>query len=521
MKRTILPVVILLALSVIAVGMVIGASSAAKDQSTDMPNSLVDQSKVTFKQAQPQIVADPAVTTIQLTPSNTGNWRYPAVAEDSKGNVLAIFRGPEGNKYYYTYCPKGGTWSAPLIIAGGNQPSLVEGLYANIVVDSSDRFHCEWENANGAVYASFRDGVWTTPFKPQLTGRYDWTSAIAVRSNDQIVTIDCEVLGWTKDIYLHTKGKNDAEFSTPFNITRDGESSTQPSLAIDANDNVWAVWKSDLALPDPEIDNLVIYLAQFDVNNRDVGNWIRLSESPSWSFLPQVAINSEEKIMSMWAWSTGAQHMSRIYNPATKVLDEAVSLDIGLVTQPWHTFFSRLTAHGKDFYAAAMTAGKILLLMKFNETTAKWSKVAQISDSAVFMFSLYSGYEKMYVAWDNSGESSNIFLSTVGVDPYSKIKVKSVSNLTVVKRVERGLFRGYTLNALNWTANPDNTEKAIVITAHRIYRKTRSEDDTKWTRIGEVAGTVLKYDDRNIPANSDYVYAVTCVDDAEHESAIF
>ncbi|MCK7521410.1 MAG: hypothetical protein MZV64_28855 [Ignavibacteriales bacterium] len=40
-------------------------------------------------------------------------------------------------------------------------------------------------------------------------------------------------------------------------------------------------------------------------------------------------------------------------------------------------------------------------------------------------------------------------------------------------------------------------------------------------KIAEVAGTVLKFDDDSVASDSDYVYAVTCVDDQERESKIF
>jgi hypothetical protein len=530
MKRTVLPVALLIAISVITVGMVVGASSGAKDPTIAITNRPANQSADASATIQSRAEAAAVVETIQITSSTTSseNWRHPGVAEDSKGNRLIILRGPEGTKYYYTYCPKGGTWSTPQIIAGGNQPALIYSNYANIEIDSSDRFHCEWENSNGAVYASFKDGVWTTPFKPSVVGRYDYTSNLTVRSTDEVVTIDCEVKGLSKDVYLHKKGKNDSDFAAPFNITRDGPGSTQPCLTIDSNDNVWAVWKSDLPTADPDVDNLVIYLAQFDMNFGDMTNgFILVAPDPGWSFLPQVAVNSENKVMTEYSCSTQGQYLSRLYDPATQKLGEIISLNIGLCRVPWHTFFSRMVSHGKDFYAAVMTASRELLLLKFNETASRWDLVTQVSDRGVEMWALYSGYDKMLVAWNSYEDPANVFLTTVGVDPFSKSKIKSVSNLKVNEKnngkiiVEGSLFHRYYLNALTWTANPDNTARGITITAHRIYRKTRTEDDTKWTRITEVAGTVLKYDDRNIPANSDYVYAVTCVDDKEHESKVY
>jgi hypothetical protein len=521
MRKKAMPVAILLAISVITMGMVIGASSDAKAPTTAMTNSHAEQSTSVSETSQPRVTAAPVVLTTLLTPNASGNFRHPGVAEDSKGNRLVIFRSNEGTKYLYTYCVKGGMWSSPTYIGEGIQPTLISSLYSYIDVDSSDRFHCHWENANAMVYASFKDGVWTTPAKISTRGRYDLTSALAVSSTDEVVAIDCEVTGWDKEIYLHRKGKNDATFGTPFNISRDGQvASTQPCLAIDSQDHVWAVWKSDFIYGHLE-ENLVIYLAQFGLNNEDIDDWIMVSPDPGWSFLPQVAVNNEDKVMTLFSTSTWGDYNSRLYDQNTKTLSPMVPLKIGLSMSPWHTFFSRMVAHGKDFYAAVMNPARTIFLMKFNETAARWDVVTQVSDRGAEIFALYSGYDNMLIAWNANEDPSNVFITTVSVDPYSKIRVRSVSNLVVQRKEERGFFRSFILNALTWGTNPDNTAKGVTVTAHHVYRKARTEDNTKWTRLVELAGTVFSYDDRNVPASSDYIYAVTCVDDKGNESAIY
>jgi len=399
MKRAVILLTIM-AVIVIAAGMAISASSGRPGTTSS------------------QVGKDPITETYKLTPESSGNYRHPAVAEDSKGNRLVIFRGTEGNQYYYTYSEKGKTWTSPRSIAGGSQPSLVRSLYAYIKVDSTDRFHCYWEDANSGVYASFLDGVWTTPIKTGLAGRYDLTSALAVRSDDEVVTVDCEVQGLSKDIWVHAKGRHETQFRSPKNITRDpGEGSTQPCIAVDSMDNSWVVWKSDYHLPGIE-ENLVIYLGKYDKNYNDGDiDWLRVSYSPGWAFLPQVAVNSEDKVMSAWAQSTSGQYMSRLYDPATKTLGPIISLNIGLCVQPWHTFFSKMATHGKDFYMAAMTPGRVLLLLKFDEQKSQWTQVAQVSDRSVEMMSLSSGYDRMLVAWNSFEEPSGVYLTTVEVDP--------------------------------------------------------------------------------------------------------
>lgn len=514
MKKIVLPAIAMIAIFIITLGTVTGASSEAKDPTTGI-------AKMPAEQANEAAAA--VVKTTLLTPANSlGNYRHPGVAEDSKGNRLVIFRGTSGKEYDYVYCPKGGTWSAPKSIANGNQPALTRSLYANIEVDSDDRFHCEWEDAKAAVYASFKDGVWTTPIIVRTRARYDLTSGLTVNSKGDVITADCEVANKSKDIYLHKKVKGASAFGNPFNVSRDPKAaSTQPCVAVDSKDNLWVVWKSDF-LHDGLEENLVIYLSQFNGETfADIGDWYMMSPDPGWSFLAQVAVNSEDKVMTMYAYSKGNQYFSRSFDPETKKLGDMASLEIGLCRQPWHTFFSRLDAHGKDFYAAAMDPGRILWLLKYNETANKWSKFAQISDQAAEIFDMYSGYDHMLIAWNSKKEPTKVYVTTVEVDPFSKITIKSPINLNVTKNIERTFFHALYLNTLTWAANPENTEKNINIVNQRIYRKARAEDDSKWVRIAQVSGTVLTYEDRDITAGSDYVYSITCVDDLEHESKVF
>jgi hypothetical protein len=134
-----------------------------------------------------------------------------------------------------------------------------------------------------------------------------------------------------------------------------------------------------------------------------------------------------------------------------------------------------------------------------------------------------SNYRFAHWTGDASG-SINPMTLTIKKDTTIRanfIRIKSVANLNVEKRVERSYFSGYTLNVLTWQANPENAEMGLTVSAQRVYRKARTENNTKWARIVELVGTVVKYEDRNVPKDSDYVYAVTCVDDKGNESPVY
>ena len=536
------------------------------------------------------------VKTIKISGNQAGNKRYPGVCENANGDRLVIYRGPN-ILYWYTFARKGASWSAPAVIP--NQPTMKSCTSTDVEADSTGRFHCLWEDLQKTlIYASFLNGKWTTPTKVSSAGKHDMGGSIAVRSNDEVIIADVNFLrspNNSKEIILYFKGKNDSHFAQK-NITNDRESSTMPAVAVDPNDHVWVALKSDLDLRDTA---LITNLYHFDRNNSLIDSET-LSVKSGWNFWPHIAANSEGKVMATWVLAQSADYFSRLYDPRTRNWSSIMKVNIGTPNKPWATFWSKLAAHGKDFYLAAMNSGRYLRLMKFNEKTQRWVNVATISDDPVYYFDLYSGNDQMLIAWDNANDPSNVYLTTVDVpalgpstsrisgtvrkdssglsgvtmtglpgnpttdssgeygmdvDPgwggtvrpqksgfsfsplsitYSNVTsnqtgqdyaaflaIRSVANLKVEKRVERGFFNGYTLNALTWEANPENTEMGLAISAQRVYRKARTEDNSKWARIAEPAGSILKYEDRNVPSDSDYVYAVTCVDDKGNESAIY
>ena len=548
--------------------------------------------------ASPEIQAAPVVKTIKISDNRAGNKRYPGVCENAQGDRLVIYRGPN-ILYWYSFARKDASWSAPAVIP--NQHAMKSCTCTDVEADSTGRFHCVWEDTDKTLYyASFLNGKWTNSIRVNIPGRHDMGGSIAVRSNDEVIIADSNFVkspNNSKEIYLYFKGKNDSRFRFK-NITNDRESSTTPSVAVDANDHVWVVLKNDIDLHDT---GLITTMHHLDQDNNLVGSKT-LSVAGGWNFWPQIAANSEGKVMSTWVLAQSADYFSRLYNPKTRDWSSIMKVNLGMPAKPWAAFWSKLAAHGKDFYLAAMNSGRFLHLMKFNEKASRWQNVATISSDPVLYFDLYSGYDKMLIAWDNFDDPSNIYLTTVDVPPlgpsttthkisgkvrkdssglsgvsmtglpgnpktdssgeysmdveygwggtvrpqktgysfsplsitYSNVTsnqtgqdyvaflaIRSVANLKVEKRVERGFFNGYTLNILTWEANPENTELGLVISAQRVYRKARTEGNSKWARIAELAGSILRYEDRNVPSDSDYVYAVTCVDDKGNESKIY
>jgi hypothetical protein len=517
MKRAVLPLAFLIGTAWLIAGAAAPASAASQETPTVKTGSPAAARDTVPDGKLSRTKGDLEMEIVKISGDQTGNKRYPGVCENTKGDRLVIFRGPN-SLYWYSFCRKGGSWSASTAIP--NQMKLEDHTNVDVEADSTGRFHCLWEEPDVCVvYASFLEGDWTTPVKLPLPGKHDMGVTIAVRSNDQVIASNATVIRGaylTKDVFFYLKDKGENKFTVK-NMIGDAPSSTQPSIAVADKDHVWLAYKSE---PKVGSDELVIKVAEYGRDDKEI--WDKtITEPEGWNFWPQIAVNSEGKVMVGFARTQHQAWEWRLYDPETEKWTEVFAAGPGIPLRPWATFWSKMVAHDTDFYWAVMDPGRVVHLLRFNEEAEEWDDLGIVSRGGVEYYDLYSGYDKLLIAWSEAGEPSNVFLTLVGVEPYSKLRIQSVANLQVEHRVERGFFHGYYLNALSWEANPLNTEQELVISAHRIYRKGRTEGNDAWTRITEVGGTVMAYEDRNLPEDSDFVYAVTCVDDAGNESPVF
>ncbi len=669
MRRAALPLALLISVAVAAAGSGFASQAGTREEPTinkGRPASVRDTVPGVERF---RTEAAPEMKIIQISGNQTGNKRYPGVCENQAGDRLVIFRGPN-SYYWYSFCRKGGSWTNSVAIP--NDIKLDDHAHVDVVADSSGRFHCVWEEPDVCVmYASFLNGVWTAPKKLPLPGKHDMGVSIAVRSNDEIIIANADVIrapGLTKDIFFFFKRPGEDDFRK-MNMINDAPSSTQPSLAVDAQDHIWMGYKSE---PKVGSDELVIRMRHYRPNN-DTAEEKTVTDPEGWHFWPQAAINSDGMLMLGWAHTQNQSYEWRLYNTKTRTWSEVHEAGPGIPLRPWATFWSKMVAHGEDFYWAVMDPARVLRLLKYDAKAKAWDDLGVVSRGGVEYHDMYAGYDTLLIAWSEYQEPSNVFLTTIGIAPagptalrisgkvlegskglsgvilsglpgnpatdstgyYSAnvevgwtgtvvpkktnynflppnreyfdpidaskldedyaatkqfmltisageggttnpppavyyrdpdtvmtvravpnadfrfiewtgdpvtnktanptsvtfdknksiranfFRIRSVINLRVEKRVERSFFRGYELNALTWEANPENAGKNIPIAYHRVYRKGRTEADAAWTRIAEVSGTVFKYDDPNLPKDSDFVYAVTCVDDLGNESSVY
>ncbi len=452
----------------------------------------------------------------KMTQATTGNQRFPVVAENARGQRIYAYRGGDGYAHFYYF--HGGTWTGGVKIPGS--PKFEDFWFADIVADSTGTFHYVCEDADSAMYyAYFKNGAWATMRKIDI--RHEATLALGVRSDDTIVLVSAMVTradkGVTKDVIIGTKAKDETNFTGWKNITNDLESSTMVDVAIDSEDNSWIAYKGAIFKGGGE--TLQAILLGLNKKHEDFYFKNVSGQEAAWCWYPRVAINADGKIMVVWLKSQGQTYYYRLYDTVTEKWTEVKEIMTGPV-RPWPTMYNKILARGSEFYWVGLSSDRYVRLYRYNEEKDTWTKLADASDRAASWVSAYNGADSILIPWDSMGEPMACYLTTVTAEFAPIIRIQSVANLAVEKKVERGFFHGYALNALTWEANPLNAEQNIVVAAQRVYRKTRTADDSAWTLIAELGAAVTAYEDKNIAADSDFVYAVTCVDDQGAESPI-
>ena len=459
------------------------------------------------------------VTIRRMTSENlTANQKFPVIAENEDGERLYVYRGGDRKSHYFYY--KDGNWTGPAVIPGS--PTYDDFWFSDIVVDSAGTFHYVCEDADSSLYyAYFQNGAWSAMRKVLI--KHEATLGLAVRSDDTIVLASAfktqSPKGVTKDVIIGLKPPLATNFSSFVNITRDHESSTMVDVAVDSKDNAWVVYKGGFI--SGNLETMQAVLVVLDKANKEV-YWKNVSGEPypAFCWYPNIAFNAEGKALVSWMLSQKRNYYSRYYDPETEKWAEVTEITTGPL-RPWPTMYNKVIAGGSDFYWVGVDADRMVVLYKYDPEDNKWTFVAKLSSVAANWCFAYVSGENLLVSWDAIAQPTACYLTTVsGIFPPPPIKVQSVSNLVVDRKFERSFFSGYHFNVLTWEPNPLNIEEEIIISAHRVYRKERAADASQWAQITVLGADVYTFLDNNVPADSDYVYAVTCVDSNGNESPL-
>jgi len=93
-------------------------------------------------------------------------------------------------------------------------------------------------------------------------------------------------------------------------------------------------------------------------------------------------------------------------------------------------------------------------------------------------------------------------------------------NLSLETKINKILFYDEKINVLKWEKNPENEQNPnITITKYSVYRKEVGESDEAYKEVYTTPDiNVFEYQERNLPFNKKYAYAITAWDQNGNES---
>lgn len=114
---------------------------------------------------------------------------------------------------------------------------------------------------------------------------------------------------------------------------------------------------------------------------------------------------------------------------------------------------------------------------------------------------------------DNLGKSGSKVRTIEILGLFSPLNVRWESH------TDESLFLTRTVNEIAWEPNPRNDDIAAIV-IYRVYRKKIDEDDAVYKAVAETDGDTFVYRDSNVSGPGLYVYSVSALDAAGHESPL-
>lgn len=216
----------------------------------------------------------------------------PQVAFDSQGNAHMVWHEGEGapsNAVRYakgTFNGSGYTWSGPLDVyrPGGSSTYI----YPRIAVDKNDEVQVVW-TFNSTVYYKHWPAT-STPASgsaPQPLGSGIYPS-IAVGPNNHLHVV-WEYAAGGGDFDILYREFTGSGFTTAIDISKNSSNSLSPDVAVDSNNNVYAVWY--------DLSPAKILFA-----GRVNGSWSNpLTVSESQSYFPSIEADNSGCVHMGWA----------------------------------------------------------------------------------------------------------------------------------------------------------------------------------------------------------------------------
>ena len=374
----------------------------------------------------------------------------------------------------------------------GNTPSAKSS--PRIQVQDGDIYACWMDDQSGfwdIIFTERTAGAWKTPDGLEFPGEKKWPS-LTVDTDSTLHLLYSTALGNT----CYTQRKNGI-WSSPQIISIASSPSGISDLMVFKNNTLHAVWIQEATT------GTAVYYGRGDTH----GRWLEPIKAVSGKNIdhPHLELDDAGDAHIVWE-DTGINGRKDI-------------------------LYTKITLPGEK-PSANISSSKETGIIPFTVDFEATSTASSTDDTLNFWWDFGDG-TKME---EGQGVTHTYYqagdyvvrLYATNASLLSSLQKKSLAALTgplppiniqVKKTEEGGLFFREKINALTWEANPENNSLAPV-EQYFIYRKSLSQEDSEFERIGQIDYTVLRYADRGFifPEDRDsYAYAVSSVDNLDRE----
>lgn len=458
----------------------------------------------------------------------------PACAAGPDGSLLAVWM--DGTRVEWEIFGRAltpsGSWSgvAPL--------DLPTGYFPDAAIDSSGRVHLAWSRRFGgtsSVLYARNDGLlsgsaWTTPIVVKADTGEDWS----------FPRVDCDnsgnaIVSWVdgtagNDEIFVRKVFSDGSLSEEANASVSTASSTECDVAMNRSSGVFYVTWSE--------GGEVLLRSH-------AGGWsaiTNVSSSPAGSASPSIVVDVKGQVHVAWHEYAGG-NIEIFYDSSggtgttttstlTTIQTTSVSTTTSILIKPQPPLDPtvatilddgrasktvRISWQKNPANAAIPLSGNRIWRKRADQPDIDFHPIAVASGDATFYLDGPLSLDQRFtygltaLPQDPGGVESDgsTFASEATSFPPFDVTLQTVTNSS--------LFRDEKINVLTWTNSPLNA--TVRISQFNIYRRISSADETAFQKITSVAGTVLEFRDRNLPADK-FQYVVTAVDTGGAESAV-
>ena len=474
---------------------------------------------------------------LKLSSVNTVDAATCSIDADGSGRLYVLWSDSNSVRLRIF---SGGKWNSSIQVASG----ATNYFHTKVAASPDGDIYLVWWTENGRVYSRSRvNGSWESTKQISVSGRRSKVPDIAVGNN---VVYACWVEksgGLYRTVYSKRNRNYNSSWSSVKRVINNDLDHQNPTVELDSNDVahiVWTTW-----IEGPRIVHYS-YWKGTSFSSPEALSGKRMIHYPS-------LCERKNNLFACWQVGSYANGIGIYYNMSqngewsgeaavpqssgSTLSDVAASPDAELAYFVWDSrgeiYFCSLQGESPSpnippvaKFSFSPHTGLFPLKVTFNASASYDPDGTIVSYNWDFGDGGSGSGKNIHYIYQTWG-SFPITLSVVDNDGAVGTKVSSIEilrlfqplNIRYESFIDESLFFSRVIIEIYWDRNPKNDEIAE-IAFYRIYKKRLGESNAFYRYIGEVNSDVFNFRDKDVEEDDQFVYTVTSVDNAGHESPI-